>query len=87
MSGKTLRIIGIVLLCSGFIVWAYGFVYSSFWYANADASILEPVRVWVSGFTKSPVLPGVIEEIIGLAAALAGILLQILSYYGKGNIV
>ena len=85
MTGRALRFIGIVLLCSGFTLWAYGFVYSSFWYANAGTSILEPVRVWASEFTKSPVLPGMVEEVIGLAAALAGILLQIMSYYGKGK--
>ena len=83
MSERGLRFAGIVLLVAGFALWSYGFVYSSFWYANADVSILEPVRVWVSEVTGQPVLPGVIEEIIGLVAAFFGISLQVISYYVK----
>ena len=83
MSERGLRFAGIVLLVAGFALWSYGFVYSSFWYANADVSILEPVRVWVSEVTGQPVLPGVSEEIIGLVAAFFGISLQAISYYVK----
>lgn len=70
-------------MLAGFTLWAYGFIYSSFWYANTATSILEPARVWVSGFTRQPVLPGTVEEALGLAVALVGVLLQSGSYYGK----
>jgi hypothetical protein len=83
MSERSLRIIGIVLLIAGFALWSYGFVYASFWYANADTSALELVRVWVSEVTGQPLSPGVVEEIIGLIVALSGISLQVVSYYGK----
>ena len=83
MSERGLRITGIVLLVAGFALWSYGFVYSSFWYANADISVLEPVRVWVSDVTGQPISPGIVEEIIGLVVALFGISMQVVSYYGK----
>lgn len=83
MSERGLRFAGIVLLVAGFALWFYGFVYSSFWYANAEVSILEPVRVWVSEVTGQPVVQGAIEEIIGLVAGFFGIPLQVISYYMK----
>jgi uncharacterized membrane protein len=83
MSEQVLRLAGLFLLVTGFILWAYGFVYSSFWYANADTSILEPVRVWASQFVDHPVRPGVMEEIIGLVVAFTGIVLQMVTYAGK----
>ena len=83
MSERGLRAVGIVLFAAGFFLWAYGFVYSSFWYANSDASILEPVRVWFSDHIRQPVLPGTVEKVLGLAVAVIGVLLQVRSYYGK----
>ena len=83
MSERGLRFTGIILAVTGFALWAYGFVYSSFWYANVDASILKPAREWVSEIIDRPIPPCVIEEIVGLAVAVTGILLQVISYYGK----
>ena len=83
MSDTTLRRVGIIVMIAGFALWAYGFTFSSFWYVNTNVSILEPVRVWLSGIAGRMLSPGVIEEIVGLTAALAGILLQVRSYYGR----
>jgi len=79
MSDRGLRVTGMFLPVLGFDLWSYGFIYSSFWYAHADASFLEPVRVWVPGVGGQPVVPGVIEEIVGLAAALLGTTLHVVS--------
>jgi len=83
MSERGLKFAGIALLVVEFALWSYGFVYSSFWYANSDISVLEPVRVWVSDITGQPMSPGIVEEIIGLVFALLGISLQVVLYYGK----
>jgi hypothetical protein len=83
MSDRVLRSIGTVFLTAGFFLWAYGFVYSSFWYANPDASIIEPARVWLSDNIGRPVPPGTVEKVLGLAAALSGVLLQFMSYREK----
>jgi uncharacterized protein YjeT (DUF2065 family) len=83
MIEQSLRIAGLVLLVAGFALWSYGFVYSSFWYANEDISLFEPARIWASDLTGYPMLPGMVEQIIGLVVALMGILLQVISYYGK----
>lgn len=83
MSESGLWFTGLVLLVAGFTLWFYGFVYSSFWYANVDLSVLEPVRVWVSGLYGAPVSPGFLEELMGLLVALSGIALQVLSYFVK----
>ena len=83
MSEHGLRFAGIVLLSVGFALWSYGFVTSSFWYANEGASFLEFIRVWLSVTSGRPVVPGVVEEIVGLVLALTGIFLQVVSYYLK----
>ena len=83
MSARALRISGMVLLMAGFGLWGYGFAYSSFWYANAGPSMLESVRIWLSEVAGKRLLPGTVEEFIGLVVALCGVLLQIRSYYGK----
>lgn len=83
MSEYRLRSIGIVFLTTGFFLWGFGFVYSSFWYANSDTSMLEPVRLWLSDLVRQPLLPGAVEKVLGLTAALAGILLQMRSCCGK----
>ena len=83
MSEHRLRFLGLFLALAGFFLWRYGFVYSTFWYANPDTSILEPARVWLSDNIRQPVPPGSVEKVLGLAAALSGILLQLMSYRGN----
>ena len=83
MSDRGLRFTGIALAVIGFVLWAHGFVHSSFWYANTGSSLLEPVRVWASVTTGRPIPPGIVEEIAGLFIAATGLVLQVVSYYWK----
>ena len=63
MTRKALNRTGTVLITAGFILWAYGFVFGTFWYANANPSRLEPVRLWVSDYTQTSIRPGILEEV------------------------
>ena len=66
-----------VLIVSGFLLWAYGFYYSSFWYAQGNPSLLDPVREWIHHASGVSLKPGIAEEILGLGTAFAGILIRL----------
>ena len=85
MSSAVLRRTGLVLLVAGFLLWAYGFVYGSFWYANPGPSFLEPFRLWVSEYTGASIKPGLAEELFGLCIALMGMAFRLAAQYGKEN--
>jgi len=77
MTSKTASKLILVLTVSGFILWAYGFFYSSFWYAEAKPSLLDPVREWIYQVAGVSMRPGLTEEIFGLGTAFAGILIHV----------
>lgn len=83
MSSRAFKITGTILIVTGFILWAYGFVYGTFWYANTALSYLESVRLWVSEYTQAPIKPGIVEEMFGLCVALLGMSFRIAAQFGK----
>ena len=83
MSSKAFRTTGTILIATGLIFWAYGFVYGMFWYANTKLSILEPVRLWVSDYTQALIKPGILEEVFGLSIALFGMSFRFAAHLGK----
>jgi hypothetical protein len=84
MSSGAFRITGAVLIMAGFILWAYGFIYGTFWYANEASSLFEPVRYWVSEYTRMLIKPGLVEEMLGLCISLLGMSFRVAAYLGKG---
>jgi hypothetical protein len=85
MSSNVLKKTGTVLTITGFALWAYGFFSGSFWYANSTMGYLEPVRLWVAGYTQSSIKPGLLEELFGLCVALLGMSFRVAAQYGKGE--
>jgi hypothetical protein len=85
MSSNLLKKTGTVLTVIGFGLWAYGFFYGTFWYANPAMSYLEPVRLWVANYTQASIKPGLLEELFGLCVALLGMSLRLAAQYGKGD--
>jgi hypothetical protein len=83
MSSRSFRLGGAFLLTAGFILWAYGFFYGSFWYANSGPSLLESLRLWVSEYTGRSIKPGLTEEFFGLCTALLGMAFRVAAQYGK----
>ena len=77
MAGRSVSTLAQVLIASGFLLWAYGFYYSSFWYAETGPSLLEPVREWVHHVAGVSLKPGITEEILGLGTSLAGIFIRV----------
>ena len=68
-----------MLLLAGFTLWAYGFVYSSFWYANKGVSMLEPWRISISKYILVSIRPGIVEEYLGLGFTIMGICRKLVS--------
>ena len=83
MSSNTFSKAGTFIIVLGFLLWAYGFFYGSFWFANTSASLLEPIRHWVSGYTGVSIKPGLMEEMLGLCIALLGMAFRVAGQYGK----
>ncbi len=83
MAGRPSGTLNTILLLAGFALWAYGFAYSSFWYANEGPSILEPLRVWVSEYSGLPIRPGLLEQFLGLCTAAAGLFMKLGTGYQK----
>jgi hypothetical protein len=65
------------LLMIGFTLWAYGFSYASFWYANEGPSLFEPLRLWLTKDIALSVHPGFFEQFAGLVASVSGVVLKV----------
>ena len=78
MSLKTASKTSAALMACGFVLWAYGFFTASFWYAETNPSLLDPVRLGVHDITGISLRPGSVEEVLGLAMALAGMVIRLI---------